>query len=80
LPDDETVQRPPDALTPVRPKFEEPSAHRPEVRHPHVGAVLHDQFHQPRVVRQNADGPSLDLVEHALVVVVDGVRHTQMLA
>jgi len=43
-------------------------------------AIACQQLERPRLVREDVNGPRLDFGDHALVEVIDSIRHNGMLA
>jgi hypothetical protein len=80
LADQVAVQRPSPAFPPAGAELEETLAQGSRVRHVQVGDGLGEQLDEPRVVCEDADRPAFDLSQHALVDVLDGVRHEEKLA
>src|SRR4051812_22584358 len=74
------VESAPDTLSTTWPELEEPTTHRAGVRHPQIRTELHQELDHVRVVGQDADRPTLYLVSHAGVEVLDLVRHPLRLA
>jgi hypothetical protein len=80
LPDGEAVERPSDALTSTGPQLEKPAAHSSRMWHPHIWPKFHQQFHESRIVSQNAIRPTFYLGFDPSVEVFDRVRHGSKLA
>jgi len=72
--------RPSDAFGSPGTKLEEPVAQGAGMWHLEHGPEPDQKLDQSYVVRQNPDRPRLDLVEHVLVEVLDGLRHETRLA
>jgi len=80
LTDEVAVQGPRDAFAAAGTELEQTATEHPRMRHPQVGAELHQQLDESRVVGKDADGPPFDLSEDTLVEVLDGVRLVPKLA
>jgi hypothetical protein len=80
LTDGEAVKRPSDALSSTWPQLEKPAAHISRVWHPHIWPKIHQQFHESRIVGQNAIRPTFYLGFDPCVEVFDSVRHRSKLA
>jgi hypothetical protein len=63
LSDHKAVERAADAFSSSRSKLEEPTSHRPTVRHTKCWAELNEKFDEPRIVGENIDRPRFNLVK-----------------
>lgn len=72
-----TIKRPPDTRTTTRPQLKQPVAKSAGVRHTQIRPMLGQQFNDAGIVGQGIDRPRLDLGQHSLVKIFNGLRRVK---
>ena len=74
------VERAADTRPAAWPQFKQAVAESTRIRQLQIGAMFDEQFDDTRVVRENIDGPGLDLGLYPLMEIFNGKCHEYRLA
>jgi hypothetical protein len=74
-PNEKAVEGPTNTRPTARPQLKQAIAKSSRIRQFQIGTMLDEQFDDSRVVRENIDGPRLDLGLNSLMEVLNGKCH-----